>query len=52
MRTVRYQKAFIQLISLHMIGLSFISNGREGAKGQEGKIAEKKRASEGERERA
>jgi hypothetical protein len=46
MRTVSYQKAFIQLMILHTIGLSLIS---EWKRRQEGKIAERKRESEGER---
>ncbi len=43
MRTVSYQKAFIQLMSFHTIGSSFISKWKRG---QEGKIAERKRESE------
>jgi hypothetical protein len=46
MRTVSYQKAFIQLITLHTIGSSFISKQKRG---QEGKIAERKRENKGER---
>jgi hypothetical protein len=47
MRTVSYRKAFIQLITLHTIGSSFISKQKRG---QEGKIAaERKRENEGER---
>ncbi len=48
MRTVSYQKAFIQLMILHTIGLSFISKWKMG---QEGKIAERKRERERERGR-
>jgi hypothetical protein len=45
MRTVSYGKLFIQLISLHTISSSFIS---EWKRGQEGKIAERKRGRESE----
>ena len=46
MRTVSYRKAFIQLMILHTIGSSLIS---ELKRRQEGKIAERKRESKGER---
>jgi hypothetical protein len=49
MITVGYQKAFIQLISLHTIESSFISKWKRG---QEGKIAERQRERARERERA
>ncbi len=46
MRTVRYQKAFIQLIIKTQDPVSFISKQK---KGHEDKIAERLRESEGER---
>jgi hypothetical protein len=46
MRTAAKSKAFIQLIILHTIRLSFISKMEKGAKG---KIAERQRESAGER---
>ena len=45
MRTVRYLKVFIQLMSLHTIRSSFISKQNRG---QEGKIAERKRGRDNE----
>jgi hypothetical protein len=45
-RTESYQKALIQLMALHAIRSSFISKQKRG---QEGKIAERKREREGER---
>jgi hypothetical protein len=45
-RTVSYRKAFIQLMALHAIRSFFISKQKRG---QEGKIAERKREREGER---
>ncbi len=47
MRTVSYRRAFIQLMILHTIGSSFISKWKRG---QEGKIAERKRERERGRE--
>ncbi len=46
MTKVSYRKVFIQLISLHTTGSSFISKQNRG---QEGKIVERERESEGER---
>ncbi len=46
MRTVVQSNAFIQLITIHKIKLSFISETEKGAKG---KIAERQRESKGER---
>jgi hypothetical protein len=48
MRTVIQSNAFIQLIATHKIRLSFIS---EWKRGQEGKIAERKREREREQGR-
>jgi hypothetical protein len=47
MKTVSYQKAFIQMISLHTIVSSFVSKRKRG---QEGKKAKRKRERARERE--